>query len=260
MTTKLRLDFENLPLVEAAVRASFNGPKTLTYSLLNLIARELDPSFPRLEEPKQLDIAPGSGDTQIAFGPGYLPGAVYTGNRDGLSISVQSQVIVSRWVRHPGLQNPNYPRFAALRDALWIAVEAFRKGCGDEYPGIGVVNMSYVNFVASGDPAGFLKTYFSPDSQLRAMDQAHQVRKLEASWSEGDDLDVRFAVEQAAANLPEGVTPGFRLTTAAGLRFGESQDAKTGLEKVHYRLQEFFLKLISKRAKVEWKLKECPND
>lgn len=260
MTTKLRLDFDNLPLVEAAVRASFNGSKPLTYTLVNLVAHELGQLFPRLEEPKQLEVAPGSGETQIAIGSAYLPGAVYAGHKDGLSVSVQPQVIVSRWVRHPSLQNPNYPRFAALRDALWIAVEAFRKGCGDEYPGIGVVNMSYVNFVASRDPAGFLKTYFSPDSQLRAMDQAQQVRKLEASWSEGDDLDVRFAIEQAAANLPEGVTPGFRLTTAAGLRFGASQDAKTGLERVHDRLQEFFLKLISKRAKVEWKLKERPND
>jgi len=259
MTTKLRLDFGNLPLVEAAVRASFNGPKPLTYSLVNLVANELGPSFPRLEEPKQLEVAPGAGEIPFTIGPGYLSGAVYTGNTDGLSVSVQPQVIVARWVKHPSLQNPAYPRFPALRGALWSAVEAFRKGCGDDYPGISVVNMSYVNFVASSDPAGFLKTYFSPESQLRAMDKARQVRKLEAGWSEGDDLDVRFAVEQAAAKVPDGVTQGFRLTTAAGLRLGESVDAKSGLETVHDTLQDFFLRLISPEARREWELQESVN-
>jgi uncharacterized protein (TIGR04255 family) len=256
MAGELRLVFHNLPLVEAAVRASFNGPKPLTYSLVNLVADELGQSFPRLEEPKQLEVAPGAGETQFAIGPGYLPGAVYTGHKDGLSVSVQPQVIVARWVKHPGLKTPEYPHYHALRDALWTAVEAFRRGCGDDYPGIAVVNMSYVNFVQSPDPAGFLKTYFLPDAQLRTMDKAQQVRKLEAGWSEGDDLDVRFAVEQAAAKLSDSVTPGYRVTTAAGLRLGESVDAKSGLETVHDRLQEFFLKLISPQARKEWELEE----
>ena len=259
MTGKLRLVFHNLPLVEAAVRASFNAPKPLTYSLVNSIARELSPSFPKVDEPKQLEVAPGAGETQFAFGPGCLPGAVYTGQKDGLFVSVQPQVIVARWVKHPSLQNPAYPRFPALRGALWSAVEAFRKGCGDDYPGISVVNMSYVNFVASSDPAGFLKTYFSSEAQLRAMNNARQVRKLEAGWSESNDLDVRFAVEQAAAKGPDGATQGFRLTTAAGLRLGESVDAKSGLETVHDTLQEFFLRLISKEARREWQLQEPVN-
>jgi uncharacterized protein (TIGR04255 family) len=258
MARKLRLDFKSLPLIEAAVRASFNGPRALTYTLVYSIAQELGGSFPSLEEPKQLEVAPGTGETPFTIGPGYLSGAVYTGNKHGLSVSVQPQVIVARWTKHPhpGMANPDYPRFPAVRDALWTTVEAFRKGCGDEYPGISVVNMSYVNFVPSGDSAGFLKTYFSSESQLHVMDKAKQVRKLEAGWSEGDDLDVRFAVEQATARMPDGVTAGYRLTTAAGLRLGESVDAKSGLETVHYRLQEFFLELISEQARTEWKLEE----
>jgi hypothetical protein len=119
--------------------------------------------------------------------------------------------------------------------------------------------MSYVNFIPASDPAAVLKTYFSSDAQLPAMDKARQVRKLEAAWSEGDDLDVRFALEQAAAKLPDGVTQGFRLTTAAGLRLGESMDAKSGLEKVHDALQEFFFGLISPHAKKEWELREPQN-
>jgi len=168
-------------------------------------------------------------------------------------------VIVARWVKQPALEQAKYPRYPALGDALWKAVEAFRKACGDEYPGIAVVNMSYVNFVASSDPAGFLKTYFSEESQLPAMAEAQQVRKLEAAWSEADDIDVRFAVDQAAAKLPDGVTPGYRLTTAAGLRLGESLDAKAGMDKVHDTLQWFFLRLISQQAKTEWIYREPKN-
>ncbi len=259
MTTKLRLDFGNLPLVEAAVRASFNGSKALTYSLVNLIATELKPSFPTLAESKQLEFPPGAGEFQAEFGPGHLPGAEYTGHKSGLSLSVQPQVIVARWVKHPSLLEAKYPRYQALRDSLWNAVDAFRKGCGDECPGIAVVNMSYVNFIPVSNPAAVLQTYFSEHVHLQAMDNARQVRKLEAAWSEGDDLDVRFALEQAVARLPDGVAQGYRLTTAAGLRLGESLDAKSGLEKVHDVLQEFFVKLISPEAKTEWKLQEVRN-
>lgn len=256
MATPHKLEFENLPLVEAAVRASFNVSKPLTYSLINAIAAELRQSFPTIEVPNQLELAPGIEDAQLAIGTAFLPGAVYAGNETNLSVSVQPQVVVARWVRYPGLENPRYPHFGPLRDALWRAVEAFQKSSGDEFPGIAVVNMSYVNFVESDDPGDFVNAYFSDAAQLQLMAGAKQIRKLEAAWSELEDLDMRFAIEQASAKFPDSVKSGFRLTTAAGLRIGESLNAKDGLEEVHASLQTFFLKLISKRAKKEWKLKE----
>ena len=259
MTGKLRLDFDNLPLVEAAVRASFNSPKALSYSLVNLVHADLKASFPVLTESEQLEIAPGAGGTQVEIRANYLPGAVYTGHESGLSLSVQPQVIVARWVKHPVLLERKYPRYQALRDSLWTAAEAFRKACGDDFPGISVVNMSYVNFIPTPDPPSVLKTYFNEEARLQVMDEAHQVRKLEAAWSKGDDVDVRFAVEQVEARLPGGVTQGYRFTTAAGLRLAESVDAKSGLEKIHDELQVFFLRLISKQAKAEWKLREVRN-
>ncbi|MHC4696881.1 MAG: TIGR04255 family protein [Planctomycetota bacterium] len=257
MTAKLRLDFGNLPLVEAAVRISFNNAIGLTYAIVNSIEGELKPRFPNLTEPKQIEVAPGAGVSPAEFGPGYLPGAVFTGHKSGVSLSVHPQVIVARWVKHPALTKQEYPRYPALRDSLWTAVEAFRQACGDEFPGIAVVNMSYVNFIPSSDPASIVKTYFSDEAQLQAMRNARQVRKLEAAWTEDDDLDVRFALEQATAKLPDRVSQGYRLTTAAGLRLAPSTDAKSGLAKIHDRLQIFFLKLISKQARDEWKLEEA---
>ncbi len=259
MPENVRLDFDNLPLIEAAVRASFSAPTALSYALVNSIAVELKPSFPVLAESQQIEGAPGVDGTQVEFGPGYLPGAVYTGHGSGLSVHVQPRVIVARWSKRPGLIEPEYPRFKALRDSLWNAVEAFRKAREDEFPGIAVVNMSYVNFIPVSDPATVVRTYFAKNAHLGVLENAHQVRKLEAAWSESDDLDLRFALEQAAAKLPEGVTQGYRLTTAAGLRLGKSLSAESGLDRVHDKLQAFFVGLISNEAKSEWKLRDAQN-
>lgn len=257
MMTQSALVFDNLPLVEVAVRVGFAGPKALTYSLVNALAQELKPSFPTLEESKQHEAVPGAGTAQIEIGPNYLPGATYVGHKDGLSISLQPQVIVGRWLRHPGLRKPEYPRYPALRDSVWTAVDSLIRASGDEHPGIDVVNMSYVNFIPVSDPSTVLKDYFSGQAHLRAMDEARQVRKLEAAWTEDDELDVRFAIEQATARLGDSVKHGYRLTTAAGLRLKESKDAKSALERVHDALQVFFLSLISKQAKKEWKFQEA---
>ncbi|MCH8149248.1 MAG: hypothetical protein IH987_14905 [Planctomycetes bacterium] len=260
MSTNPGLEFDNLPLVEAAVRASFNGPSALTYSLINAIATTLKSSFPQLTESKQFEAVPGAGQFQAEIGPAYLPGAVYAGHTSGITLSVQPQVIVARWVKHPSLNEQKYPRFGELRRALWNAVEAFRKASGNEFPGIAVVNMSYVNFIPASDPSAVLKTYFAEKTRLGAMDSARQVRKLEAAWSNDDNLDVRFSLEQATAKLPAGVEQGYRLTTAAGLRMVESVDAKAGLEVVHDTLQTFFLELISQQAKDEWQYREVVNE
>ena len=256
MAPNSSLEFRKLPLVEVAVRASFHSSIPLRYSLINAVREKLSAEFPTLAELNHFEAAPGSGGTQFEISPGFLPGAVYTGHKSGLSISLQPQVIVARWVTRPGLQQTQYPRFGALRESIWTAEEAFRKSAGDEYPGIAVVNMSYVNFVPATDSATFAKTYLSTDAQMRIMDGATQVRKLEAAWSGSEDIDVRFAIEQAAVQMGERVTPGFSVTTAAGLRLGASQDAKSGLDKVHGALQEFFLKLISNEARREWELQE----
>lgn len=254
MTGKSTLDFDNLPLFEAAVRASFNSSMPLSYSLVNSIHAALKPSFPALSEAHQHEIAPGVGEMHVEISTGSLPGAVYTGHELGLSVHVQPQVIVARWSKRPGFKDVAYPRYQALRDSLWNAVEAFEQACGDDFPGIAVVNMSYVNFIPTSDPTDVLTRYFSKDARLNLMDGSRKIGKLEAAWSEEDEIDVRFVIEQAAAKLPEGVTQGYRLTTAGGLRLGQSPKAKSGLQKVHDRLQEFFLQLISDEAQREWGL------
>ena len=61
---------------------------------------------------------PGFNDL-LGLGPGQLPGALYAGNDQGLSVSLQSQVLVARWTKHLSQGGPGYPRYGALREALY---------------------------------------------------------------------------------------------------------------------------------------------
>lgn len=255
----LRLDFGNLPLIEAAVRASFHGPVAISYAVVKSVESRLKSDFPVLTEPQQIETAPGYGLSPAEIGLGILPGAVYAGHAAGLTVSLHPQVVVARWVKQPSPYEVAYPRFASLRNALWNAIEALREHVGDAFPGVAVVNMSYVNFLPASDPASVVATYFSKQAQLALMERARQVRKLEAAWSERDHVDIRFALEQVTAKLADTVTDGYRLTTAAGVRLSESLDAKALLEKIHGRLQTFFLELVSEQAQTEWQLTKVPN-
>lgn len=259
LTNSVRLDFGNLPLIEAALRTTLSSPLTLTYAVIGSLAKQLEPKFPAVSEPKQLELAPGIGPSPTEFGPGVLPGAVYTGHAQGLSISVHPQVVVARWAKQFSPQDKSYPRFPLLRDALWNAVEMLGKTVGDEFPPPAVVNMSYTNFVPMPDPASDVRSYFSERAQLGMLDEARQVRKLEAAWSEAHAIDVRFTLEQVTAKLGDEISEGYRLTTIAGKRLAGSLDAKKDLEEVHARLQTFFLDLISDKARTEWRLTQAPN-
>ena len=115
------LEFGALPLVEAAVRASLGAPQGVTYSLINSIAAELDPTFPQVEEPKQIEIRRGPlASSRLVRA--NCPGAVFTGNDAGLTVSVHPQVIIARWAKHPRFPEREYPRYGPLREWLWRTV------------------------------------------------------------------------------------------------------------------------------------------
>lgn len=255
----LRLGFDNLPLMEAVVRASFSSPISLTYKQVIGVAERLRSEFPQVSEPAQIEIGPGVGTGQIEFGPSHLPGVVYEGNRDGLRVSVHAHVVVTRWMQPFVVDQPKYPHYQVLRDAHWRAVEALRSASQDELPPIVVVNMSYVNFLKIGDSASELRQYFSDLAQLGAAADAEQVRKIEGAWKEKSGIDLRFTIEQVTRTIAGESSVGYRLTTAGGRRLSESVDSRSALDDVHDRLQHFFRDLISNRAKKEWGLRESGN-
>jgi hypothetical protein len=250
--SKIRLDFKKLPLVEAAIRASFATPIKITYAMIYRL-RDTLTEYRELMEPEFFEARPGFPGT-FQLSPGDLPGAVFSGNRIGLSLSVQSQVMVVRWSRRSGSDSPDYPRYPALRDSLWDSVTKLAKACETPVPRIAVVNMSYVNSLQVPHGAPVLQTYFAPTAHVQAALGAKELRKLEASWMDADDIDIRYHLEQVTLRIVDQEVQGYALTTAAGKRMGPSVTPKAELDNVHARLQVFFRDLISKQAQDEWEL------
>jgi len=255
---RVRLDFGNLPLVEVALRVSFESPVDLKFAIINRVGERLHSQFPLLTEPTSFERPPGIRGASVAFGPGQIPGAIYSGNPDGLIIALQSQVVVARWLKHVGKNGGDYPRFPVLRDALRQAMEAFKDACGGQLPRVVVVNISYVNFLRIAHTEPVLRRYFSDLARVKATQNADQIHRLEVSWREPDSVDLRYRLEQVTAEVEGQTVEGYQLTTAAGTRLAEGADADSALETVHDRLQLFFQDLISDHARKEWELKEVP--
>lgn len=259
MATSLRLDFGNLPLVEVAVRATFAESIPLKFSVLSAVHDDLKSSFPDLREPQRFEVAPGVTDEQ-RFGPGHITGAVLTGHTFGLQATIQSRVAVLRWLKQATASAPEYPRFVVLRDTMREVTEAIKAANKLDTLGIVVVNMSYVNFIPITDYSSVIRDYFSSMIQVKAIERAEEVRKVELSWRESG-LDLRFCLEKTSASFgDEENIDGCRLTTVAGTHLPQPNgDGQQQLEDVHGRLQIFFREVISDRAKDEWQLREVPN-
>lgn len=180
MSGSLQLDFGNLPLVEAAVRASFASSVDLTFRTINSIHERIREDFPTLDEPSQLEVAPGV-ESNVVLGPGKISGALFANSQRGLTITVQNQVVVARWQKRLLGDPVEYPRYQVLRDALWQGIEALEASCSVESIPVAVVNMSYVNFIIVDEPKNVLRDYFSQSGQLGAVAKASVLHKVEAS-------------------------------------------------------------------------------
>ncbi|MHC4233847.1 MAG: hypothetical protein ACYSUQ_01905, partial [Planctomycetota bacterium] len=197
---KVRLDFGNLPLVEVAARVSLESPVELTFEIINKVAEQLSSQFPLLTEPNRFEAPPGVTG-EVPFGPGRISGAVFTGNPDGLIVTLQSQLVVSRWLKRVGVSASEYPRFPALRDALWQTVGSFKEASEGRLSRIFVVNMSYVNLLRISHAAPAITRYFSDLAQVKATEQAEQIHKMEVSWGEQASVDLRYNLEKVTAKV-----------------------------------------------------------
>ncbi len=256
----MRLDFDNLPLVEAAARVSFVPPIPLTFSMINAVHDTIKDEFPRLATPSRFEAAPGIGTRTVTISPDQLVGVVYTGNARGLSIGLQQDVIIARWQRSISEPGVAYPRFPGLRKILLQTIDAVRAAATPEALTAVVVNMSYTNFIEAPVTADALRDYFSRTVHVEALADADTVNKLELAWREGD-TDLRFCLENVTAKLGDTTSDGFRLTTVAGQVLERANaDTPHGLNAVHQRLQLLFTELISEQAKLQWGLKVARDD
>lgn len=250
---RITLNFGNLPLVEAAVRATLAAPAVLSFPVISKTHEPLREEFPEVNDPPEIERAPGIQPGPIEISPSIRLGVVYAGNRDGLQIGIHAQHVVVRWLRQATKDGPQYPRFPILRDTLWRAADAYRLAIDAQDNPI-VVNISYVNFIAMSPESSVLETYLSQAYQLEAMKDVRNVHKMEVSWRREDSVDLRFAIEQASADIDGERVGGYKFTTVCGKIIDKEDNARTELDSIHAMSQRFFHDLISERAKREWQL------
>ncbi len=250
------LEFENLPLVEAALRTSFRSPLPLRFSVLNELHSNLASEFRNLEVTSQFEAAPGM-NLALPSDVGPIPGAVLSGHEQGLRVTLQQHLVVTRWIRQPYQSAPPYPRYAAISECHWQVAHALLKATKVAEPECAAVNMSYVNFLAVEEGANFLFEYFSPQAHVELVRGGRLLHKYELAWQTTGAVDLRIRLERARLAFGDEQKEGYNLTTVGGMGVTTLTDAKTDLETAHGQLQEFFGRLISDRAKDEWRLRNA---
>lgn len=258
-SNRIQLQFENLPLIEAAVRVTFAKEHGLTLDLGSQMIERLKPDFTKLDLAPNVEAPPGISVNAVMASPAHMPLAlVLTGNETGISLKLQRQLIAARWEIQLGDTPPPYPRYAALRDSLLHAIEAIRS-C-QTTSRIAVVNMLYVNFIKTESADGeCVSSYLSEIVRPPAIVNAERVQQTLGAWRDKDGIDVRFELRHATATINDNAADGFRLMTAAGIMLPEGADHAQQVDRVHDRLQVLFRDIISDHAKSEWGYREATS-
>ena len=244
-----RLDFERLPLAEAAVRAVFHEILNFSVPLITKIAPRFQNDFPQITEIEELEL---SGGVKGPFRVPLRPGIEFGGHRQGLAIVLQQNYVGVKWRR--SLMETEYPRFEIMRDTLWKVVDALKTEMGDALSPVVVVNISYVNIIEQTNLSAVPRDYFAEKAQLAIMRGAPIVHEVVGSWREQDGVDLRFDLRLVPRKANQKEQEALRLATGAGIRLHERLTAKEALQLVHDRLQAMFADVISERAKAEWGL------
>lgn len=262
MADELRLDFGNLPLVEAVLRVTLVRPLDLTFQRIIELHKRLRDGFPSIGELNEYELAPGATMEPIRLAPNVIAGVVYFGGAEGVRLTVQRHVLVLRWLKLAGEQSPKYPRYPHMRSAVWGCFSAVDDVFGGGLR-IAAVNMSYVNFVqaASGDD---ILDYFSNEVHVQALFGAKPIRLIELSWRNDQGFDTRFRLQGVRAQAADGDQPtdGYHLTTVVGspVAGGDMRAGTQLLDTVHGHLQSLFLRVLSDRARKEWQLEVSGNE
>ncbi len=242
----MKLDFSNLPLIEAAIRFSFTNPLALGFEQMFKLAELARPGYAASDLTTR-ELPPGQNVINLLpVGPGMLF------QKDGTRVLLQSDMLATRWIRSglPGGQD--YVRYPTLKAAAEEFFAHLTAVCGAR-PSVSVVNMVYVNFIRPDDGDMTIHDYFEKNVFPRRISAASRVYSVQESWREPDSVDLTLDLQEATIKQGEQEFQGYRFATAGGFR-PEPGEEMAALDRVHERLQEFFNELLTNRAKTWWAL------
>lgn len=245
----MRLRFRNLPLVEVAVRFTFDDPLRLGLAEAKRSYEFLSEAFPSLEDVPGFEAPPGLKSLKIES-PSALFGFRLSNSAKGTSLTFQHQLIASRWADN--MLHPKYVGFEVLEDGMRKAMTCLQESNVQLTP-VSVANMVYVNFVAADQGTSEeLGKYLLGLPQTSRFTEATDVHQLLVSWREHDDVDMTLDVKGATRTIGDTKETGFRLATAAGLRFDPKNEPFDIVTCLHDRLQQLFAEVLTDNAKELW--------
>lgn len=246
MATATSLEFDKLPLVEAAARFSFDSPLEVDFRAAQAVLDKLT-KFDNLDLPNQIEVPPGIEQHSFAIGPNVANAFRLTGHAQGITVTLQRHLLAAKWQQSP--ESAEYPRYGLLRESLSELFNAIQKPIAP----VAVVNIVYANFIPTSDvSAGFIKKYFAEIAQVGLFKNAAKVQQFTAAWRASSTIDLRVDLRHIVRNK----TDGQRLLTAGGSRIQPEDNPFARLDEVHDELQRCFLELISDDAKRDWGYRE----
>jgi uncharacterized protein (TIGR04255 family) len=248
----MTLEFERLPLVEAAVRFSYTTPFEMSYELFLSLSSSLGETFTGPFELPNFETPPGIAELSMPIPP-KLSGAMFREVETGIRVLVEPQLALVRWLHSPTPPVRPYPRYTHLRTIADRMLQALANSSAAWLKPT-VVNMVYVNFLTedvSLMPTEFLKdNAFPPEFRGK-----EQYNTFEIGYRDTDGADITIDVKSAYQRIHGGEQPGYRFATASGVRPVGAAVPLQSADMVHEKLQNLFVNLISERAKEAWGLK-----
>lgn len=244
------LEFENLPLIEVAVRRVIEPHVPMSLPLVLSVMQSLEDDF-EIEDLEAIEQPPGV--IQLApYAVHATAGFRLIHRTTGVTVSCQKDMLTARWQRSHGIK---YPRFPALVSAL-DRVASTIKRCSVVDFRVSVVNVSYANRIEATGEAGNYRPDPWPISDAwfpAALAEAGQAMELQHVHRTEGGIDRRLVLQYREDGAEQN--RWFLLITAAGTAVSSSQKGLDAEVLVHDSLKSWFPELLSKRAKERFGLK-----
>jgi len=218
------LEFQNLPLIEVVCNLVMGDHRVLSWDDLVDLREALRADLPHVK-----DFFSGFS-SPVGFAVGAAPGAAYESD-SGSRLEIRPDRITSAW--RLSSTSSKYVRFQSLLSTLETAMVTIGG------PSVSVVNMVYVNRVPNSQ--GSIRDLILPEL-LPALNNA-DVLDYNIAWTLQNGGEFRLQVSPSdELSL---------ITTVAGKKC--QGDWKADLVQIHDTLQAQFIKVITPKAKDEWK-------
>ncbi|MEW6278847.1 MAG: TIGR04255 family protein [Candidatus Eremiobacterota bacterium] len=250
----MQLNFSNLPLVEVTLRVAPGQPVMLDVPhLADAIVKLRECGFNDSELSTEYHFAPGAPPL-FQVGPGAISGLRFRDAGAGLTLILQSDLILLGW-QNPRLEvSYEYPRFPAMLERLRVAVEKLRDA-GLEFRDFRAANMSYRDFVRTDQAptAQVIRTYLRSEAIPELQPSDCRFHETNLSWKTAHGTDLRLHIQGIAGVT--GIYPadnGFALTSIAGRLVEPIEWPGILFEELHAELLDLFDSVITKHAREEW--------